>query len=144
MTETDTVKLLRECDVGIRMGIESIDDVLPHVHSEPMHEQLTACRKQHDRLKGEIGRMLAAVGVDGKEPPAIARGMSHVKTRMRLATKPCESTVAELVIDGCHMGVKSLSRFLNRYEGADEQSRQITRDLIRAEDDLGTRMRLFL
>ena len=63
MTETDTVKLLRECDVGIRMGIDSIDDVLPHVHSEPMHEQLTACRKQHDRLKGEIGRMLAAVGV---------------------------------------------------------------------------------
>lgn len=31
MIEQDTIKLLRECDAGIKMGITSIDDVLGHV-----------------------------------------------------------------------------------------------------------------
>ena len=29
MNANDTVKLLRECDAGIKMGVASIDDVLP-------------------------------------------------------------------------------------------------------------------
>ena len=34
MIEQDTIKLLRECDAGIKMGISSIDDVLDHVNSK--------------------------------------------------------------------------------------------------------------
>ena len=34
MIEQDTVKLLRECDAGVKMGISSIDDVLKYVKSE--------------------------------------------------------------------------------------------------------------
>lgn len=30
--EDDSVKLLRECNAGIKMGISSIDDVMNHVH----------------------------------------------------------------------------------------------------------------
>ena len=28
MIEQDTIKLLRECDAGVKMGISSIDDVI--------------------------------------------------------------------------------------------------------------------
>lgn len=28
MIEKDTIKLLRECDAGVKMGVSSIDDVL--------------------------------------------------------------------------------------------------------------------
>lgn len=31
MIEEDTIKLLRECNSGIKMGVSSIDDVLPKV-----------------------------------------------------------------------------------------------------------------
>ena len=33
MIEEDTIRLLRECDAGIQMGVSSIDDVVDHVHS---------------------------------------------------------------------------------------------------------------
>ncbi len=36
--ENDNIKLLRECDAGVEMGMSSIDDVLPltgHVGSNP-------------------------------------------------------------------------------------------------------------
>ena len=34
MIEQDTIKLLRECDAGVKMGISSIDDVMEHVKKE--------------------------------------------------------------------------------------------------------------
>ena len=36
MIEQDTVKLLRECDAGIKMGTSSIDDVVGRVKSRRM------------------------------------------------------------------------------------------------------------
>ena len=38
MIEQDTVKLLRECDAGVKMGISSIDDVLEHVQEHIVPE----------------------------------------------------------------------------------------------------------
>ena len=34
MIEPDTIKLLRECDAGIKMGISSIEEVLEYVHEK--------------------------------------------------------------------------------------------------------------
>ena len=36
MIEDDTIKLLRECDAGIKMGVESINTVLPYVADEKL------------------------------------------------------------------------------------------------------------
>ena len=33
MISPDTIKLLRECDAGIKMGVSSIDEVLGYVHA---------------------------------------------------------------------------------------------------------------
>ena len=36
MIEPDTIKLLRECDAGIKMGVKSIDDVLDRVKNSDL------------------------------------------------------------------------------------------------------------
>ena len=82
MVEQDTVKLLRECDAGVEMGIKSIDDVLDSVKSTEFKEYLRNCREEHERLKHEIGEKLDECGDDGKAPSAVARTMSWIKTYM--------------------------------------------------------------
>lgn len=47
MMEQDTVKLLRECDAGIKMGVASIDDVLEHVQAKNFRDRLSVCRSEH-------------------------------------------------------------------------------------------------
>ena len=47
MIEQDTIRLLRECDAGIQMGVSSIDDVVDHVHSRGLKKYLSDCREQH-------------------------------------------------------------------------------------------------
>ena len=50
MIEQDTIRLLRECDEGVKMGISSIEDVLSHVHSDKLEKCLTDCKKEHDNV----------------------------------------------------------------------------------------------
>ena len=54
MIEEDTVKLLRECDAGVKMGVASIDDTLGYVHSPELKRCLTQCKKEHETLKGKF------------------------------------------------------------------------------------------
>ena len=144
MIEQDTVKLLRECDAGIKMGIASIDDVLPHVHNSDFKAKLSDCKAEHEKLKGEIHKRLNEFQDEGKEPNPIAKGMSWIKTNLKMEMNDSDATIADLMTDGCDMGVKSLSKYLNKYAAADEFSKDITKKLIKLEDQLGTDIRAYL
>ena len=144
MIEKDTVKLLRECDAGVEMGIKSIDDVLDSVKSAELRECLRECREAHERLRGEIKEKLEDCHDDGKEPSAVARTMSWIKTNVKLGVHDSDHTVADLMTDGCNMGVKSLNRYLNQYEAADEYSKDIAKRLINLEEKLAVDIRKYL
>ena len=144
MIEQDTIKLLRECDAGVKMGISSIDDVLPHAQSDRLHKRLSVCKDEHEQLQGEIQQLLGKFKDEGKDPNPIAKGMSWMKTNMKLGMEDSDATIAELMTDGCNMGVKSLNRYLNQYKAADEVSKDITKRLINLEEKLAIDIRSFL
>lgn len=144
MIEQDTIKLLRECDAGIKMGVASIDDVLDYVQGEKFRRYLTECKKEHEELKVEIQGLLDKYHDDGKNPNPIAKGMSWMKTNMKLGMDMSDATIADLMTDGCNMGVKSLNKYLNQYEAADEVSKDITKRLINLEERLTIDIRQFL
>jgi hypothetical protein len=74
----------------------------------------------------------------------MAKGMSWLKTNMKLSWDESDATIANLMTDGCNMGVKSLSKYLNQYQAADETSKNITKRLIRLEEQLPVKIRKFL
>ena len=145
MIEQDTVRLLRECDAGIKMGVDSIEEVINRASSKNMRSKLSYARSEHDKLASEIENALNRFGDDGKRPNPIVKGMSHLKTGMKMfANGNSDRTIADLMTDGCNMGTKSLSRYLNKYKAADESSKDIAKRLISIEDKLRDDMREFL
>jgi len=44
MIESDTIKLLRECDAGIKMGIESINEQIQNI----AQKKDTLCRRMYN------------------------------------------------------------------------------------------------
>ena len=144
MVEKDTIKLLRECDAGIKMGVASIEDVLGHVHSGDFRNHLNRCKREHDALKSEIQTLLDQYHDDGKNPNPIAKGMSWMKTNWKLNMDDSDHVIADLMTDGCDMGVKSLSRYLNQYKAADEDAKNIAKRLIRLEAKLAEDLQPYL
>lgn len=144
MIEQDTIKLLRECDAGVKMGVSSIEDVLDYAHDEKLRTYLSDNKTAHEKLDVELQELLDHYQDDGKDPSPIVKGMSWMKTNVMLVMKESDSTIADLITDGCNMGVKSLSRYLNQYAAADEKSKDICKRLIKLEEELSVQMRDFL
>lgn len=144
MIEPDTIKLLRECDAGIKVGVASIDEVLEAVHDQEFREALRECKAGHEKLGEEIQSLLEQAHDDGKEPNPMAKGMSWMKTNVKLAMDASDATAADLITDGCNMGVKSLSRYLNQYKAASEEAKDLAKRLIQMEENLVVAIRRFL
>ncbi len=144
MIEQDTIKLLRECDAGVKMGIASIDDVIDRVQSQQLREELHQCKKEHEDLHEKIQCRLQEFQDEGKNPNPIAKGMSYMKTTLKLGLNESDNTIASLMTDGCNMGVKSLNQYLNQYKAAEEYAKDITKRLIKLEDTLAENLKEYL
>lgn len=144
MIEQDTIRLLRECDAGIRMGVASIDDVLPDADQPGLRQALTDCRSGHTALAKEVESQLSRFHDRGKAPNPMAKAMSHLKTMIKMTVDPSDRTIADLMTDGCGMGAKSLSKYLNEYKAADEASKDVAKRLIAQEEQLSARLRQYL
>ena len=144
MIESDTIKLLRECDAGIEMGVSSIKEVEDSVKDSAFRERLNRCREEHTALQKTVEEMLKRYRDDGKAPNPMVKGMSWMKTNIMLSMEKTDAMIADLLTDGCNMGVKSLNRYLNQYEAAEEQAKDIAKRLINLEEKLAVDIRDFL
>lgn len=144
MIEHDTIRLLRECDAGVKMGISSIDEVMDYAKDPDLRKYLHETRETHDKLQTEIDQELSRFHDDGKEPTVMAKSMAWIKTNVKLSIDESDGVIADLITDGCNMGVKSLQRYLNQYQAADEKSKDIAKRLISSEEKLIKQMKDYL
>ena len=144
MIEQDTVRLLRECDAGAKMGVDSLNDVIGRVKDSQFRDALESSREEHEALSDEIRGELDRYQDEGKDPAPMASAMSWLKTHAELAMDASDATVADLMTDGCNMGVKSLSKYLNQYKAADEKSKNLAKRLIGEEEHLTQQIRAYL
>ena len=144
MENKDTVSLLKECNAGSKMAISSIDEVLDKVQDSDMKQLLCESKSHHEKLCDEIHSILAENQWEEKEPNPMAKGMSWLKTNMKLSMDNSDATVANLITDGCNMGVKSLHKYLNQYEAADHTSKDICNRLVSIEEKLCRDLKTYL
>ena len=99
MINDDTINLLKECNAGVQMGVSSIDEVLPHVESNKLETILNEYKNKHSELGNETNKLLQEVGEEPKEPNPVAKGMSWLKTNMKLGMDESDATVSDLITD---------------------------------------------
>lgn len=142
--EDDTIKLLRECNAGIKMGVSTLDDVMEHVQEESLRRLLARSKETHTRLGNTTHEYLKEYHDEGKEPALMAKVMSKMKTNMKLDGEGPDSTIAELVTDGCNMGIKSLYRYMNQYPVAEDKIKKLAKEVADAEETLVKDLREYL
>lgn len=144
MEARDTVKLLKECDAGSKMAVSSLDDVMEKVENEKLRKLFTETREHHEKLGNEIHALLMEYGSEEKEPNPMAKGMAKMKTSVKMGINDTDETVADLITDGCNMGIKSLYKYMNQYPEADSKAKDLCKRLISIEDQLRKELRAYL
>jgi hypothetical protein len=118
------------------MGVSSISDIIDDVESADLRQALHDSKLVHDRLGGEAHKLLHLYGSDTKEPHPVAKAMSTAKTAVKMTVDRSDRTAAELITDGCSMGIRSLTHYLNVYKNADSNVRALTKRVISSEQQL--------
>lgn len=144
MEHQDTIKLLKECDAGSKMAVSSLEEILDKVQNPDLKKLFTETKKHHEKLGNEIHSMLLNYGSDEKDPNAMAKSMSWLKTNMKMTMDDSDQTAADLITDGCNMGIKSLYKYLNQYSNADSKAKTLCNRLIDIEDQLRKELRSYL
>ena len=144
MVNNDTIELLRECNVGIKMGVTCIEEVIDNVENEDFRHLLHASMEEHKRLGSETHELLNEYDESGKEPSSMAKAMTWMKSNLMISMNDTDNTVAGLVTEGCNMGVKTLNKYLNQYEAAEEKAKDIAKKLINMEERLVVNIRQYL
>ena len=144
MKNDNTISLLRECNSGIQMAIYSIEEILEDVKDAQLKQRLKDSITAHKSLGNKTHELLSSFDEETKEPNPLTKGMSWMKTNAKMMMENSDNTCADLITDGCNMGIKTLYRYLNEYKEADEKAKKLTEDIIREEETLRQNLRCYL
>ena len=144
MAREDTIRLLCECNAGIKTGTISLERVSARIKNKELQKLLQESLKDHQTLGNQAHKLLNSYGSEEKDPHPCVRMMSKCKIAMEMRLSPKDQTGAALIHDGCSMGIRSLCKYLNQYPTADQEARTLAQDLIDLETDLMVSLRPYL
>lgn len=141
---TDDIELLKECDSGVKMGIDGIKGVIDKALNEGLRNMLENYEEEHVRILDTIRGKLGEAGMDVKEPHPIAKFNLKVTTDIKMAVNDSDEKIANIMMDGCNMGIKSVSMYMNQYAGASKETMDIANSIVTLEQNFMNDLRQYL
>ena len=143
-SEHDTVKILQECDSGVKMSVDSLNDAADRADNKELRDMLRGSISEHEQIGREINLLLEEKHAPGKEPSLIAEAMAKMKIGAKMMVNDGDETTAKLMYDGCTMGVEKLSEYINMFPKAEPKAKNAAEKLIKCEQRLADELRQYL
>ena len=144
--DNSTKKLLEECSVGCKMGIESMEQVQHHVTDAKIAATIEKNPVQNTRnWKEEISKILLRAGQPEKELGVMVSTFSWMTTGVKMMTGEDENKQAvKIIMNGCNMGTQSITEAMHQCKDASSESISIAKKLIGMEENLWDDMQKYL
>ncbi len=142
--QDDTIGLLKECNAGAKIAVNSLKEVEGRIQQTEMKEKIQKSIEEHEKIGDKTHELLNEYGETEKEPSPMADVMSWLKINVKYTIDPTDKEIASLMIDGCNMGIKTVSEYLNQYKNAENKVRGMVQDLIELEKKLMEELRVYL
>ena len=142
--ENQTIALLKECSAGCRMAEESMCQIRKATDDQKLGALIAEYKGKHEKLKARVDSMLAAEGYAPKEPPVMASAFAKASPGVKLSWKEDSHQAAKILMDGCSMGIKTISSHINQSPEASAESLGAAKDLVRMEEEFNRELKQFV
>lgn len=112
-----------------------MEQVYPHIKSSEFRRIMDDYNGKHIKIGDKCHELLNDYYADEKDPKPMASMFSKMSTDIKMMSDDSTEKIAEIMLDGCHMGIKSVGKYLNKYTDASKESRTLARKLIDTEQD---------
>lgn len=150
MSDTETLSKTSELAgliyKNMKMGADSIINLLPKVEDEKIKTRMTEQLDGYEKFAAEAQRVLDAEGVTPKEENAMAKIGAKMGMSMKTMVDSTSSHIAELLMEGSVMGISEMTRTLRNFENSrcSEELLRLSRDIIAFEEDNFEKAKAFL
>lgn len=128
------MKLLREMVRSTTMGIDAIDNVLPHVEDENLVKTMKTQQQSMKDLLAEAKKGLSREEIEEAEGSKLSKTMLKASSSISAMMNSDTSHLARMLIEGYETGIVSLQKCMNEMEKAHEEIPVCAKDLIRSYD----------
>lgn len=142
--QDDTIKLLRECNLGCKMAVNSLKQIVEYVTNPDLTSLIDKSIEQHEKMGNEASEKLTQAGADEKEPGTMTSAFSWFTTEMKLMMKDTDGEAAKIIMEGCSMGIQSIGEKKNHFQEADKEAQKMAADLIDMEEKLMKALEAYL
>lgn len=131
---------------NVKMGADSIIDLMPKVKDDRMREEMTAELEHYEGFAKEIRGILNKHGDTPKEESFMAKAMTKMGITMNTMMDDSTSHIADMMIQGATMGVTDTTKLVREHENTacSEEALALARETIRYEEESIERLKKFL
>ena len=141
-----TKEFLDQLYKNVKMGADSIIDLMPKVNDSGMREEMTAELEQYEKFAKKIRDILFKQNNEPKEESIMAKAMTKMGIAMNTMMDATTSHIADMMIQGATMGVTDTTKLVREYENTAcaEEALALARETIRYEEESIERLKKFL
>ncbi|OYO59704.1 hypothetical protein C8E03_101788 [Lachnotalea glycerini] len=140
----DTICLLKECNAGCKSATDSMEQVMQYVDNDKLKRLIDKYNEPHIHIGDECHELLNKYNKDEKDPSMLAKTFSWMSTEVKLMINDNTQKIAKIMMDGCNMGIQSLSEYINKYTEASKESISLAKKLVKTEQDFMDELKVFL
>ena len=74
----------------------------------------------------------------------VATAFSWLSTETKLIMKNSDNQITKVLMDGCNMGIQSISEEMNKYPEASKEAKKLADKLVRLEEEFMQELKSFL
>ena len=142
--EKDTEQLLRETNYGVKLAIMNMKNILDEAEDGELMKLIVHQIDEHEKLEQKTSDAMNEHGYEEKAVSAMMHAFSDVTTELKMLWRDDTAKIAEMLVDGCNMGIKNISQTINQCENASKEAKALAEELIHTEDRFLRKLQPFL
>ena len=141
-----TQEFLCELYKNVKMGSDSIINILPKVEGKELRQEMTAELNRYEEFAKEIAKEIYDGGEEPKEENILSKLGARVGMAMNTMMDSTDSHIAQMMIEGATMGITENTKLIHEYENkhCSERSLKIARETVHFMEDSVERMKNYL
>ena len=120
--DTATYEVLKECSTGCKMALNSIEQLAVYLKDQDMQGLFCKYKEEYEQIEKEAARLSGGETEEEKISEKAAETFAWISAEVKMMFNDDTSKIAEMMIDGANMGIKSITEKLNRYPEAEKES----------------------
>ena len=144
--KNETAELLDRMYKNVKMGSDSIVNLMPKVKDENLRTEMTRELSRLEGFSSEISKMLRAEGKKPKEEGIVSKLSAKMRMNMNTMIESTSSHIAEMMMEGYTMGITDMTKDIRERENTkvSEASLRLAREIVKFEEDSFSKMKKFL